>query len=210
MPSAKTIAHFKQLQSVEQEQKAAIALYNKPDDVKTTFHYDTTSRSTIDGEWPALLLIFSNNQRFSLRPIFFSYEDRENITSLIVETYDRLALAASVSLSSTVTVRDLWHKTTCLMTDAVSKNLKIGQLIADKLETSYVPFHLLCKSQCVEALDHSNLEILGNIEKQLCLQTKLKGVNPSMKSFFRGQKAIDSQSHHPRKISQCNQYSTRI
>ena len=103
LPSAKTIAHFKQLQSIEQEHKAAIALYNKPDDVKTTFHYDTTSRSTIDGEWPALLLIFSNNQRFSLRPIFFSYEDRENITPLIVETYERLALAASVSLSSTVT-----------------------------------------------------------------------------------------------------------
>ena len=167
LPSAKTIAHFQQLQSVEQQQKAAIALYNKPDDVKTTFHYDTTS-STIDGEWPALLLIFSNNQRFSLRPIFFSYEDRENITSLIIEIYERLALAASVSLSSTVTVRDLWHKTTCLMTDAVSKNLKIGQLIADKLEISYVPFHLLCKSYCVEALDRSNLEILGNIEKQLC------------------------------------------
>ena len=142
LPSAKTIAHFKQLQSVEQEQKAAITLYNKPDDVETTFHYDTTSRSTIDGEWPALLLIFSNNQSFSLRPIFFSYEDRENITSLIVETYERLALAASVSLSSTVTVRDLWHKTTCLITDRVSKNLKIGQLIADKLETSNVPFHL--------------------------------------------------------------------
>ena len=127
--------------------------------MKTTFHYDTTSRSTIDEEWPALLVIFSNNQRFSLRPIFFSYEDRENITSLIVETYERLALAASVSLTSTVTVGNLWHKTTCLMTDALSKNLKIGQLIAYKLETSYVPFHLLCRSHCVEALDRSNLEI---------------------------------------------------
>ena len=51
-------------------------------------------------------------------------------------------------------------------------------------------YHFICKSHCVEALDRSNLEMLGNIEKQLCLQTKLGGVNPSMRSFFRGQKAI--------------------
>ena len=86
LPSAKTIANFKQLQSADEERQAAIALLTKPDDVKTTFHFDTTSRSTIDGEW-ALLLIFSDNRRFSLRPIYFAYEDRENIVSLISETY---------------------------------------------------------------------------------------------------------------------------
>ena len=37
----------------------------------------------------------------------------------IVETY--------ILKTSPVTVCDLWHKTTSLMTDAVSKNLKIGK-----------------------------------------------------------------------------------
>ena len=40
LPSANTIANFKQLQSADEERQAVIALLTKPDDVKTTFHFD--------------------------------------------------------------------------------------------------------------------------------------------------------------------------
>ena len=59
--------------------------------MKVTLHFDTTSRSKIDGDWPCLILIFSDKRRFPLRPIFFAYEDRAQIIRLIVETYNRLA-----------------------------------------------------------------------------------------------------------------------
>ena len=64
------------------------------------------------------LLIFSNKQRFLLRPLFFAYEDRENIVRLIVETYERLALTLSVD-EEVVTPRELWEKTTAIMIDSV-------------------------------------------------------------------------------------------
>ena len=48
--------------------------------------------------------------------------------------------------------------------------------------------HLLCKSHTVEALDHSNLSAVHEIEKQVNQREILEGINPSFKSFFRGKK----------------------
>ena len=190
VPSSKTISATKQFQSIEEERKAAVALYTKPENIKTTFHFDTTSRSCIDGEWPALILIFSDNRRFNLRPIFFAYEDRENIACLVIETYNRLAIAASISTAEGVTAVMLWEKTTSFMTDSATKNLYVNELVAKYLNSSHVPWSLLCKSHCVEALDRSNLFVLALVEKQLGMKEKLEGINPALRSFFRGEKAV--------------------
>ena len=56
-------------------------LHNKKDNVKCTLHYDLTQRSKIDGDQPCLILIFSDNQRFSLCSLFFAYEDRKRTLS---------------------------------------------------------------------------------------------------------------------------------
>ena len=84
------------------------------------------------------LLIFSNKQRFLLRPLFFAYEDRQYIVRLIVETYERLALTLSVD-EEVVTPRELWEKTTAIMTDSVSKNLKEEDGVAAALKTNRKP-----------------------------------------------------------------------
>ena len=57
-------------------------------DTKVTLHFDTTSRSRIDGEWPSLILNFKSdveedNQMIMLRALFFAFEDREQITKLV-------------------------------------------------------------------------------------------------------------------------------
>ena len=124
LPSAKTINDYKLTLAIQTEKEAATALYNMPDDVKSTLHFDSTQRSKIDGDWPCLILIFTNNLRFSLRPLFFAYEDRENIVRLIVETYIRLALTIT-STEQAVSARDLCEKTTAVTADSVSKNLKM-------------------------------------------------------------------------------------
>ena len=115
------------------EKEAATTLYNMPDDMKSTLHFDSTQRSKIDGDWPCLILIFTNNLRFSLRPLFFAYEDRENIVRLIVEIYIRLALTIT-SIDQAASAKDLWEKTTAIMTDSVSTNLKIEDGVADVLK----------------------------------------------------------------------------
>ena len=191
LPSARTISDYKQMQASEAERNAAIALYQKPDNVKRIMHYDTTSWSSIDVEWPSIILKLSSGQEYQLRPLFFAYEDSEQITNLFIETYKRLSLilnAINNNLSSPITPAALWHKTDALMTDAVTKDLKIKDNIVTALGTTYKPMHLLCKSHTVEALDRSNLTVLYDIEKQVQQREILEGINPSLKPFFRGKK----------------------
>ena len=71
----------------------------------------------------------------SLRTMFFAYEDRKQITRLIIET-----------------------------TDSVSKNLKVNELVAEASQFNHKPDHLLCKSHVVEAFDHYNLDMLATVE----------------------------------------------
>lgn len=84
---------------------------------KSTLHFESTQRSKVDEDWLCLILIFSNKQQFSLRPLFFAYKDRENIVHLIVETYESLLLTLSVDEQVT-TPQELWVKTTAIMTDS--------------------------------------------------------------------------------------------
>ena len=87
IPSARTINDHKQIQASEMERDAAVALNNKIPNVKVTIHFDTTGRSSIDGEWPSIILKFSDGHEYRLRPLFFAYEDRQQITELFVETF---------------------------------------------------------------------------------------------------------------------------
>ena len=105
--------------------------------MKSTLH-DTTTRNTIDGEWPAIILYFSNGGEYFLRPLFFAYEDRKQIAELLVETYSRLSVAASVDKQENVTPAVLLGKTDAIMTDSVSKNLKTEDLIGESLDSGHL------------------------------------------------------------------------
>ena len=83
LPSVCTMADYKQCQVSQMERKAAVHLLNKESNVKATVHFDSTSHSSIDGE-----IIFSNGQEFRLRPLFFAYEDQDQITELFLETFN--------------------------------------------------------------------------------------------------------------------------
>lgn len=190
LPSAKSIRRYKNLQATQDEVNAAVALSTKTADNNVTLHFDTTSRNYLDGEWPALILNFSKGKRYTLRPVFFAYEDKENIVELLHETYQRLAVAAEVKLSQEVTVKHLWENTDNIMTDSVSKNLGIGKLIAKKIGSDHIPNSLLCNSHVVEKFDGTNLEVLADIENKVELRKRLEAVNPSLRPFFRGQKAV--------------------
>ena len=70
--------------------------------------------------------------------------------------------------------------------DSVTKNLKIEQNIAGMLGSSHIPYHLLCKSHSVEALNQSNLAVLSKIEKVV----KQRQINSFLKPFFRGKSTV--------------------
>lgn len=192
LPTPKTINDYKQRMAIQEESEAADELYHKPNDVKCTLHYDTTSRCKIDGEWPAIILNFSGKKRFSLRPLFFAYEDRAQIVSLIVETLTRLAILASAKTFIEVTAKELWEQIDVIMTDSVEKNLKIEDGISSKVGSQHIPLHLLCKAHTVEALDRSNLSVLEKIEAKLNFREALISTAPSIKSFLRGEKSVST------------------
>lgn len=191
--SARTITDHKQMLATENESEAAVALSNKGEHTKATVHFDTTSRNNIDGDWPSIILRFTNittNIEFRLRPLFFAYEDREQITALFIETFHRLSAAANIKEQKTITPAMLWEKIDALMTDSVTKNLKIEDTIPERLGSTHHPYHLLCKSHTVEALDRSSLEVLSKIEKGVSQQQTMEGIHPALKSFFRGKAAV--------------------
>ena len=114
----KTIAYHKHGQALTKEQHAAHSLKNKTSSQKTLLHFDTTKRSRIEGDWPALILNTRSPpkkcEKFTLRPLFFAMEDRENIARLIVETFERLAITVSM------TAKLLWERIDGFMTDSVT------------------------------------------------------------------------------------------
>ena len=78
LPSSKTINNYKHNKALQQEIDAAKALQDKDPETKVTLHYDTTRRSRVDGEWPALILNFissdpEKNRMINLRPLFFCF-----------------------------------------------------------------------------------------------------------------------------------------
>ena len=72
------------MQASQVERDAGLALLHRPANTKSILHYNTTSRCHIDGEWPSIILSFSDGTDLELRPLFFAYEDREQIILLLV------------------------------------------------------------------------------------------------------------------------------
>ena len=190
LPSERSINRQKLCLATQCELDAAIALLDIQSGIKSTLHYDTTTRCGIDGEWVSLILSLSDGRRYRLRPIYLAYEDRDNIIRYIVESYQRLAIIASNVKNFEVKAVDLWKKTAALMTDAVSKNLNVHSGISAQLNTDYIPLHLLCKSHTVEGLDRSNIQVLSEVERTIQFRDKVEAVNPAIKRFTRGEKCV--------------------
>ena len=126
LPSSKSINNLKHKIALIQEIEAANALINKKPTRKVSLHFDTTTRSRIEGDWPCLIPNLCSNdpnecKMISLRPLFFAFEDQDQIVSLIVETLNRLTVAPN---DPEVNAVYLWEKIDALMTDAVSRILK--------------------------------------------------------------------------------------
>ena len=124
-----------------------------------TIHFDTTTRSSIDREWPSCILIFSDGQEFRLKPLFFAYKDHQQISELL----NPLSIATTAFYGFKESPSDLRQKNDAIMTDAATKNLSI----ASELNSQHKLMHLRCKSYTPEALDRSNSDVLAKIEKQV-------------------------------------------
>ena len=82
------------------------------------------------------------------------------------------------------------EKIDAIMTDAVSKNLKIENGIAESIGSDHVPYHLICKSHTCERLDIDNLAALSDIENKVGVRAQIVSREPSLKSFLGQSKCI--------------------
>ena len=69
----------------------------------------------------------------------------------------------------------------CYNNICCNKNLGIEETISNALGSTHQPYHLLCKSHTVKALDKCNLEVLAKIEKSIKQQEVFEQINPSLK-----------------------------
>ena len=180
LPSAKTIREYKHQQAAGAEADAGVALYNCKE---AHLHYDSTSRSHIKGEWPALIL-HCGKEWYNLRPLYFAYEDKQQICRLFVETLERLAAAASVQLGIPISAKDLWENILSIVTDAASKGLLIESTIKEMLKSEHEPHHVLCKAHTVEGLEMKVLRTLASCENAVELKKRMIAFNPRMASFL--------------------------
>ena len=109
------------MQASLEEINAAKNIYCEKSSRKCTLHYDTTQRSSIAGDWQTLIIVFFDGSEYRLRALFFAYEDSQQITNLIVETYEILAAAVAMTFNTNVTAALLWENIGALMTDKVAK-----------------------------------------------------------------------------------------
>ena len=191
LPSEKVVAKYKHDQSLHQEVDAGNLLGNLESSTRVSLHYDSTTRSRIEGEWPALILNFLDDdstkcKMIPLRALFFAYEDREQITKLVLETLNRLSAATGNKFSP----RALWENIYAFMTDSATKNLEVEYAVAKSLESSHIPLHILCKSHVCEVLDKSCLEALIEVECTIKFAELVTKRQPQLKSFVRQSKCV--------------------
>ena len=122
-----------------------------------------------------------------LRSLLFKFETREQISKLITETLKRLTVAAD---NEYVTPQTLWGNIYAIMTDAVAKNLKIEEIVAEKLGSDHVPKHFLCKSHCCEKLDESCVNVLIKIEADIGYVDMMIKRQPRLKQFIRQSRCL--------------------
>jgi len=146
------------------KKNCALAILDTEPEDKIAIHYDTTTRRRITGEWTSLIMKISNGQTYRLRSLSLAVENRKTISDLLVEEFQRLTQAGNTS------AKVLWEKVTSVMTDSVSKNLHVEDQVAATLNSTHIPFHLLCVSHTCEVFDRGNIKVLLEAEKKLGLQ----------------------------------------
>ena len=108
------------------------------------------------------------------------YEDRQQITDLVLQTLNRL----SVALDNLKSPQQLWENIYAFMTDSVTKNLKVEAATSETLGTEHIPLPILCKSHTFEKLDQGCLHALMKAEQQLKMSELISKGQPQLKSFI--------------------------
>jgi hypothetical protein len=124
----------------------------------------------------------------NLRPLFFAFENRNQIARLIAETLKRLAATTEGKYSAKI----LWETFDAIMTDSVmfKRNLQIEIEVAIVLQSDHIPLHLFCKSHVCEKFEVTNIAALAKVEAKIGLREKIEKREPSLKSFLRQKKSI--------------------
>lgn len=128
-------------------------------DVVITYHDDGSKKQgcgsfnvqgcTIDGKYRA----------FPTLPI--ASETRENLASLKLTVLSILSVVSNGKYSS----KDLHEKITFKVTDGVSHNFNVEEIVALELGTDYIPEHLLCHTHPVMMFSRELVNLFANIEQ---------------------------------------------
>ena len=102
-----------------------------------------------------------NNKWRPLPQLKVSSETRENQAALQKAILNILAEASSVS------AKDIFERITFKITDSVSHNLHVDDLVAMDLGSDHVPPHLLCHVHVVLMFSRKMMEVIEVIEKRM-------------------------------------------
>ena len=107
------------------------------EDRATITYHDDGSRTQGTGAY-SVQGITAKGQYYALPTLKIAAETRENLADLKVAVLSLLAVCGGVTKES------LWEKVDFVMTDSVSHNMGVADIVSQKLEVSHIPDHLLC------------------------------------------------------------------
>ena len=94
-------------------------------------------------------------------------------------------LFLSEALSNWRKLKKLWENIYTSKTDAVTKNLKVEEVVSEFLGTGYIPLHISCKSHTCKKLEDSCKNDLVKVEEQFKMTDLISKRQPQSRSFVR-------------------------
>ena len=99
--------------------------------------------------------------------MFFAFEDRQNISKLIVETLYKLSVTVGTTLKT------IWELINGFMTGLFTENLQVEHLLAEELGSDHIPPHYLCNVYTSKKFDKALLSVLTSAQREISLRKKI-------------------------------------
>lgn len=87
-------------------------------------------------------------------------ETKDSIADMLVEHLERFAIILNLDSKS------VWEMINAIMSDSASKNVNVGNMVAEKLGSRHVPKELYCNTHFCLKLDEGCLKVVTKCEER--------------------------------------------
>ena len=88
----------------------------------------------------------------------------------------KLTVLELLATCGNTTMEELWSRTDFIMTDSVSHNLEVGNLVSDELDMDYSPGHRLCHTHPALMFSRILYNVFKSVDTTICVSKVFGGL----------------------------------